>query len=546
MISLRKEKEKIKKQTGRKKTDTASDRFNKLNHIGDGDAAGFNETGTGKVLKGSKRTKREDGAANNAADQEQGSHVNKKERANREIMLVTYIFVGLFVLILGYLTNFIITQSSEVINNAYNKRQDLLAEQIVRGDIISADGEILAHTVTDDNGKEDRVYPYGSMFAHIVGRFSKGRTGLESSENFHLLTSNNNAISKMVKEVSGQKNIGDNVVTTLDTKLQKAAYKALGNHKGAVVVLEPSSGKILAMVSKPDYDPNNINALWEDLVEDNDNNSALINRATQGLYPPGSTFKMLTALEYIKENPDYGDYTYDCAGKGKFNKITINCYNNKVHGEEDLMESFAESCNSSFANLGITLNISSFRKLCKTFLFNSPLPTNLVYNQSSFVLTAKSSSKEIPQTVIGQGKTQITPLHNALIVSTIANGGIMMKPYVVDHIENQSGTVIKKYMPEIYNSLITPDEAQILASFMTEVVKNGTATALNNDKYSVAGKTGSAEYKEDKPAHAWFVGFAPAEKPEIAVSVIVESVGTGSEYAVPIASEIFETYFKNK
>ncbi len=524
MIKLKKGKERTKKKLNKGKTDLKSEQINRLNQ------AIYDESDN-------------DSDSNQP---EQKPRISKKEQTNREIILVTYIFVGLFVLVLGYITNFMFSQSSEVINNAYNQRQDLLSEQIVRGDIISADGKTLAHTDTDKNGTEKRVYPYENMFAHVVGRFSKGKTGLEASENFHLLTSNNNMFSKILRELSGEKNIGDNIVTTLDSRLQKAAYDALGNRKGAVVVTDPSSGKILAMVSKPDYDPNKIDVLWEELVEDSNNNSALINRVTQGLYPPGSTFKILTALEYVKENPDYEDYTYDCEGKGKFYDVTINCYNNRAHGKEGLMESFAKSCNSSFANIGTTLNITSFRKLCESFLFNSVLPTNLTYNRSSFVLTAKSSEKDIPQTVIGQGKTQITPLHNALIVSTIANGGVMMKPYLVDHIENQNGNVIKKYMPEMYKTLISTDEAQILTSFMTEVVKNGTATALNNKKYTVAGKTGSAEYETNKPAHAWFVGFAPAEKPEIAVSIIVESVGTGSEYAVPVASKIFETYFNSK
>lgn len=483
---------------------------------------------------------------NHEFSQDESKEEIKKEHTNREIMLVTYIFIGLLILTLGYFIKFIFADSSEVINNAYNQRQDLLAEHIVRGDIISSDGKILAHTNVDSNGKETRVYPYDSMFAHVVGRFSKGRTGLEASENFRLLTSNDNPISKIFRELSGDKNIGDNVVTTLNSNLQKVAYDALGNHKGAVVVMEPSSGKILAMVSKPDYDPNKIDTLWEGLLEDDEKNSALLNRATQGLYPPGSTFKILTSLEYILENPDYESYGYNCEGKGLFNSVIINCYNNKKHGQEDLKESFAKSCNSSFAEIGTTLNIRSFRKLCNTFLFNAPIPTSMIYNRSSFVLTGDTDKSEIPQTVIGQGKTQITPLHNALIVSTIANGGVMMKPYLVDHIENYNGIIVKKYMPEIYNSLITPDQSQILTSFMTEVVENGTATALKGKKYTVAGKTGSAEYEANKPAHAWFVGFAPAEKPEIAVSIIVESVGTGSEYAVPVASKIFDAYFKNK
>lgn len=470
----------------------------------------------------------------------------REDRTNRDIMRITYIFVGLFVLLLGYFSYFIAMDSDEVINNSYNQRQDLLAKQVTRGNIMSANGEILAQTITDGEGKETRVYPFGSMFVHVVGRFSKGRTGIEASDNFHLLTSNVNPVRMILNELSGKKNVGDNVVTTLDTDIQETAYNALGSNKGAVVVLEPSTGKILAMVSKPDYDPNKIDELWDEMVDKDNNSSALINRATQGLYPPGSTFKILTALEYIRENPDYEKYSYTCDGKITIDDITINCYNNKKHGKEDLKKSFAKSCNSSFANLGTTLNLASFHKLCETFLFNTALPTNLVYNQSSFVLNSDSPKKEIPQTAIGQGKTQITPLHNALITAAVANGGVLMKPYVVDHIESAGGKTIKKYLPEIYGTLMTPSESQILTSFMTTVVEDGTASALKGKSYTVAGKTGSAEYREGKPAHAWFVGFAPAEDPQIAVSIVVESVGTGSDYAVPIASKIFDTYFKKK
>lgn len=474
----------------------------------------------------------------------------KKQTRNKEIIVIAYVFAGLFLLVIGYFVNFMLRDSEEVINNPYNKRQDLLAEQIIRGDILSADGKVLAHTLVDSKGNETRNYPYENIYAHVVGRFSKGRTGIESSENFHLLTSHTNTVSKIVKELSGGKNIGDSVLTTLDTRLQKAAYDALGSHKGAVVVMEPSTGRILAMVSKPDYDPNQIDKVWEELTKEDtgkeEKDSPLLNRAAQGLYPPGSTFKILTALEYIRENPDYKKYKYDCTGKGIFNSVTINCYNNKAHGKVDLKESLAKSCNSSFANIGVTLNMSAFRKLCDTFLFNQSIPVDMLYNKSSFVLNGKSPVDQIPQTVIGQGQTQISPLHNAMIISSVANGGIMMKPYVVDRLESQSGETVKKYLPEMYKTVMTPKEAELLTSFMTETVENGTAGSLKNNRYTVAGKTGSAEFMEGKRAHAWFIGFAPAENPEIAVSIIVESVGTGSDYAVPIADKIFKTYFSYK
>lgn len=467
----------------------------------------------------------------------------QKKHYNRDIIVVTYIFVGLFICLIGYFTYFISTESTDIINNPYNKRQDLLASRVVRGDILGSNNEVLAQTVENSDGSSERVYPYKNVFSHIVGRFENGKTGLESSENFNLLTSNANPIEKVTKELAGDKNIGDNIVTTLDVNLQKIAYDALGDRKGAVVVMEPSTGKILAMVSKPDYDPNQITSTWDELVEDSDNDSALINRATQGLYPPGSTFKILTALEYIRENKDYHNYTYDCVGKDIFDDVVINCYNNKQHGTVDLKKSFAKSCNDSFANIGMTLNLKSFRKLCDDFLFNSSLPTDIPYNKSSFVLDASSDTSAIPQTAIGQGKTQISPFHNALIVSTIANGGTLMKPYVVDHIENYNGNLVKKYLPSTFDTIITTKEASLLTEYMQAVVTDGTATALDNSNYSAAGKTGSAEFNEEKAAHAWFVGFAPVEKPQIVVSVIVEGVGTGSEYAVPIAKKIMDAYF---
>ncbi len=465
----------------------------------------------------------------------------KRERYNRSSVVFTYVFSFLLFGVIGYYSYFIITKGTTVINNSYNPRQDLLATQVTRGKILSADGNILAQTVTMDDGTEVRVYPYGSMFSHTVGRFLKGRSGIELSENFTLLTSNINGFEKLTNEFAGEKNPGDNVVTTLNTKLQQAAYDALGDYKGAVVVLEPSTGKILAMVSKPDYNPNTVSVDWENLV--NSSNSVLLNRATQGLYPPGSTFKILTALEFMRENPDYDNYTYTCEGEGVFNHIAIHCAGNSVHGTESLLQSFKNSCNTSFANLGTSLNMDSFRAFCNSFLFNTTLPTSFKTSASSFVLDGTTDLTDLPQTVIGLGKTTITPLHNALIAATIANGGVMMTPYFVDRVETADGDVVSKNRPQAYGSIISTNEAATITEFMKEVVNSGTGTKLNNMSVDVAGKTGSADYEIGKDSHAWFVGFAPADNPEIAISVIVESVGTGSAYAVPITKKVLEAYF---
>lgn len=434
--------------------------------------------------------------------------------------------------------------SNTIINNPYNARQELLSNYVIRGKILASDGHVLAETKVDKDGNETRYYPYKDLFCHVVGRFAKGKTGIESTESFTMLASNGNPFNNLLNDLSGVKNEGDNVITTLDLKLQKVASDALGNHKGAVVAIEPSTGKILAMVSKPTYNPNKISAIWDELVEDSKNDSALINRATQGLYPPGSTFKILTALEYILENDNYKKYNYTCVGKDTFQGVKINCYNNKKHGDEDLTKSFAKSCNASFANIGMNLDIKSFRLLCEAFLFNSKLPTDLVYNQSSFVLSEQSNRSDIPQTSIGQGNTQITPFHNALITAIIANGGTLMNPYVIDRIETADGNVVKKNMPTTYGSIISSKDADAMKKLMKAVVEDGTASALDGLSYSVAGKTGSAEYDSNNNSHAWFVGFAPVKQPKIVISIIVEGAGTGSEYAVPIAKKIFNAYLK--
>lgn len=458
---------------------------------------------------------------------------------------IIYIFLGLFLLMMGYFAYFIIFKSNDVINSSYNKRQAVLAERVIRGEILAADGEVLAKTDVDKKGNETRQYPFGKIFAHVVGRNSKGKTGLEESENIRLLTSNIGSFKVAYADLNGKKSPGDNVGTTLNTKLQQVAYEALGNYRGAVVVMEPSTGKVLAMVSKPSYNPNDVDDMWEKLVADKDEESPLINRATQGLYPPGSTFKILTSLEYMRENPSsYKNYKYVCDGSIKYNKMVLHCHNNRAHGKLDLPMSFAKSCNTSFASIGKSLNMDSYYNLCEDFFFNKTLPIEMESNKSCFTLKSGSSSvEEAMQTAFGQGNTLITPLHNALITVTVANGGVMMKPYVVDHIENADGGVIKKYLPEIAAKPMNTEEADYIGTMMRKVVTLGTGIKLNDMKHKVAGKTGSADNGNGTAAHAWFVGYAPYKNPEIVVSVIVENVGTGSDYAVPIAKKIFRAYF---
>lgn len=469
----------------------------------------------------------------------------KKPNGNKQILITTYIFAALFFLMIGNLVYFLAFQSETVINSSYNKRQNLLAQSVVRGKILGNNGEVLAETVEDGQGNDTRNYPYGRIFTHVVGHFSQGRTGIELMNNYKLLTSHNNPITNLMLQMSGEKIIGDDVYTTLDVELQQVAYNALGSHKGAIVAMNPKTGEILAMVSKPDYDPNpvSLDANWESLVSNSNGDSSLVNRATQGLYPPGSTFKIVTTLEYLRENPkSYENYSYQCAGKADFDDISIHCYGNTVHGLLDLKTSFAKSCNSSFANIGKELNVKEYGKTAEELLFNKELPCDIEYNKSSFVLNENSDLEEKLHTAMGQGKTQITPYHSCLIAAAIANDGVLMKPYLVDKIESSEGNLVKQTKQKEYAQLMSEKETKVLTKYMEAVVEEGTATSLKGLGYSVAGKTGSAEYDSTKSSHAWFWGFAPADDPEIAVAIIVESSGTGSEYAVPIAKQIFTTY----
>lgn len=470
----------------------------------------------------------------------------KKNTKNREFAVITYSFLALFICLMGYFSYFQFFKSEEFINNPYNTRQETFAQKIVRGQILTNDGQVLAETVTDSEGNETRRYPYGSIFSHIVGYSTKGKSGIESLANFNLLRSNTAFIDKVGDEMQGEKSPGDNVVTTLDYGLQATAYDALGYYKGAIVVLEPSTGKILAMVSKPDFDPNTIAADWDNLTADDNTDAALLNRATQGLYPPGSVFKIFTTLEYVHENSDYEDYSFDCNGKFTEGDSVIHCYKNKRHGQEDLIGSFADSCNSSFASLGLTLNPDSFTELCDSLLFNTSLPLRFESSKSSFSLDADADVPTVLETSIGQGKTLVTPMHMALVVSAIANDGVLMNPYLIDHTENYNGIVVDAYEPTEYGTLLSAEDASLMQTFMREVVEDGTGERLLGQSYTAAGKTGTAEFStSSKASHAWFVGYAHREdKEDIAVAVIVEDSGSGSEYAVPIAKKIFDAYYQ--
>lgn len=470
------------------------------------------------------------------------------KRDNRiPILLSGGFFAVLFIALICNMSYFVSTNRQEMINNSYNSRQEILLSQNYRGTIYSRDGEILAQSEVDVAQNETRVYPFKNLFSHIVGYSTQGRTGVEALANYYLINTNIRLSSKVANDMAGIKNPGDNVYTTLDVQLQEIADDQLDIHHGAIIMTEVSTGRILAMVSHPDFDPNEISDIWDSLLQ-SETSSVLVNRATQGLYPPGSTFKIVTALQYIRQNQDtFDDYSFQCKGSFRVGESKISCYHGMNHGNVDFVSSFAKSCNSSFANIGMGLDRELFQETLDDLLFDRELPLALNYSNSRVRDLEEMADWEMMQTSIGQGRTQITPIHLNMITSAIANNGILMKPYVIDHVESAEGSVVKTFQPESYGSLMTEEEAAILREMMTAVVESGTATKLSGRGYTAAGKTGSAEYNDVKgDSHAWFTGFAPAENPEVCVTVIVEGAGSGGDYAVPMVRRLFDGYFKEK
>ncbi len=468
------------------------------------------------------------------------------KRKNVPIVVITYLMTAVFMAMIGYVIYFMQFEAERTIANSRNVRQDSFADKVERGDIITSDGEVIATSTTDENGETKRSYPHGNMFAHVTGYDAHGKAGLELSGNFYMLRTHIQVFERVMKELADEKNRGDNIVTTVRYDLQSRAYNAFGDVRGAAIAIEPSTGKILCMVSKPDFDPNEIDAVWDYMqTEEGAESSILLNRATQGYYAPGSTFKVVTLLEYMREHPnDYENYSYYCESDGTFNDVYIHCYGDTAHGEESLKDSLAYSCNASFANIGVGLNKASYRKTAEELLFNKELPYDGTYVKSSFTIDENSPDYEIPQTAIGQGDTKMTPLHGAMITSAIANGGILMKPYMIERVENDDGAKIKEFKPKTYGALMESSEAKVLTEYMKSVADYGTAAWYFSDaSYDVAAKTGTAEYDDEGHSNSWFIGFSNPDDPDLVVCVVTEDVERTGLTSSSVARQLFDAYY---
>jgi peptidoglycan glycosyltransferase len=426
-----------------------------------------------------------------------------------------------------------------------------------RGPIVAAGQDVAKSIPTNDSLKYLRTYPGGAEYAPITGYYSLviGASGIEQAEDPILSGSDDRLfIDRITHELTGKTPQGGSVVLTVDPKAQDAAYQGLKGVKGAVVALDPSTGAILAMASSPSYDPATlsthnsvqINRTYHQLLRDP--GEPLINRATSEIYPPGSLFKIVTssaafANGYSPESvvhaptqlllPGTATYLHNFGGES--------CGS----GEITISDAFRISCNTAFAGLGIKIGNDALARQAAAFGIGQSITIPLPVARSTF-----NPDANIPNTAlaaIGQYDDALTPLQAAMIGAAIGNGGVEMKPYLVSQLRAPDASVLSRTVPQVLHRSVSPKIASEVTSMMELVVSDGTGTAAQIPGITVAGKTGTAQHglaTEHLAPHAWFVSFAPAQHPTIAVAVLVEDGGslgsdaTGGAVAAPIARSV--------
>lgn len=412
-------------------------------------------------------------------------------------------------------------------------------ESILRGSIFDRNGDLLAYSEKKE-GEINRVYKYDNLYSHIIGYSLRdyGKSGLEKNYNNELINSKpGSGLDEVIDIISPQK-IGNNLTLTLDDGLQNLSRKLLQGRKGSIITMNPSNGEILSMVSMPDFNVNTLSEEWSFVSVDTE--SPLLNRSTQGLYAPGSVFKIVTGLS-ILENKIEAEY--NCLGSVEIDGYTINDFNGKVHGEIDLDKAFINSCNTYFANFAIKLGHENLKDTAESMLFNRKIDLEIDSKESVFPKNSTGKT-ELAASGIGQGRILTTPFNMLLITSTIANDGKTVSPSLVKEIRTPKDTLIYKNKPSVISN-IEINETNRVKAMMRAVVEKGTGSKASINGIAVSGKTGTAQNSKGLN-DIWFVGFAPFEKPEISVVVLIEDQSsTGGEIAAPIAKELINYALKN-
>ncbi|MFE1664709.1 peptidoglycan D,D-transpeptidase FtsI family protein [Microbacterium sp. P02] len=478
----------------------------------------------------------------------------------KELKRLSILMLLMFVALFASTSWIQVAQSESLAENSRNTRALYDSYQVQRGSIIASGAAIASSVASDDVFSWQRVYQDAAMWAPVTGYINPAlgsATGLEQSMNQELSgTAGSQFLTRMERVITGQNPQGSNVVLSLDSVVQKAAYDALGDLQGAVVAIEPSTGRILAMVTSPSYDTNTLAVHDASVVNDaydmlNTNPThPLYNRAISGdLNPPGSTFKLVVASAALASGnytpastfPNVASYTLPGTSTSISNAGGGAC------GPGDtvtLADALRLSCNIPMAELAVALGDDAIREEAEKYGFNSSFTMPLTSTPSTYPRALSDDKTAL--TGFGQGDVRATPLQMAMVSAAIADGGTVMNPRMVDQVIAPDLSVQQTFDDTEFGQALDPELAQQMATMMVANVNDGAASGARIDGVDVGGKTGTAENGNTKPYSLWFTGFAPADNPRVAVAVVVEDgggqgqSGSGNTIAAPIAKKVME------
>ena len=464
----------------------------------------------------------------------------KQQRMN--FRLLALMLVGLFAMLAAYGGYSVTVYGNRWVSHRSNVRTQQAINDVVRGDVLDRNGIVLATT-----SEGNRVYQQDEAsrraVVHLLGDETKYvSNGVESFMASYLLGLDTSITARLAQTINGSQRRGDSLSLTVDSKLCTAIVNAFPSGKsGAAFVMNYKTGEVLALVSLPTFDPYKASK-----VSDSDPAKPFWNRATQAKYPPGSTFKIITAASALENIPDIASRTMLCTGQMPIGHLIIKDFGNQVHHELKLTQAFAVSCNNVFASLALELGDEKLKKTAEEFGLNDNFLFRDLVVENSIYPTSGRDQAQIAWSGPGQGNIEVTPLHMCMVAASVANNGIMMEPRLIKSVINDSGAVRNEYTPKVYKKAMPEDVAQFIKSAMRTVTTSGTGTNANVNGLTVYGKTGSAETEIDHvyTVHGWYVGFLGDPDMPYAVSVLVEDVESGGTAAAPIAKKIFE-YMKD-
>jgi peptidoglycan glycosyltransferase len=454
----------------------------------------------------------------------------------RNIRGASMVLLSLFMLLTAYFYYNLFLYSDRWFSNPNNARVrvDMDNPHIIPGSIMDRNQTVLVETKSfaEKNGSITyyRHYNKDSKYAaHVIGSRQYG-IGAEVLYIKYLLGYDNNLFERIYQKAFLDQEQGNNVILTIDMQLQKYIVDAMGNEKGSVVLMHPQTGEILAMASQPAFDPS--------IIHEEPAEGSLLNKAAQGLYPPGSIMKVITAAAALENIEGISAYSINCKGVTEVDGVVISCYGGEAHGNVDFTRAMEVSCNAYFAEIVQKIGWKQFKKTAEAFGFNKDyIFPDIKTTKSHLPVSRNTEKEELLWSAVGQGKVLASPLHMALVASSIANGGTMLEPKLIYGIQSRTGKIHLQQSRKIAEP-ISSEAAEILTNTLIGVVENGTGRQARSVGMLIAGKTGTAEVGADKKPHAWFIGFAPADNPTLAIAVILENSGTGGSKAAPLAARI--------